>query len=85
MAAKLLFLYLLAVTGLAVVQASTSTSQPLIRPVSWFIDSIHQIAPLILDRHHHSGNTGVTVPGTNGTLATKPDSAFPPGSLTSGP
>jgi hypothetical protein len=32
MVAKLLFLYLLAVTSLAAVQAGTSTSQPLIRP-----------------------------------------------------
>ena len=57
MAAKRLFLYLLAITGLAVVQvqAGTSTRQPLIHPVSWFVDGIHRIAPLILatDHHHH--------------------------------
>jgi hypothetical protein len=56
MAAKLLFLYLLAITGLAVVQAGMSTSQPLIRPVSWFIDGIYQIAPLKAASDHHHDN-----------------------------
>ena len=45
MASKLLFLYLLAVIGLGVVQAGTSTSYLLIRPVRTFVDGIRGIAP----------------------------------------
>ena len=50
MGPKLLLLYLLAITGLAVVQAGTLTSSwRLIRPVRWFVNSIRRIAPLTLD------------------------------------
>ena len=75
MAAKLLFLYLLAVTGLAVVQvqAGTSTSQPLIHPVNWFLDGIHRIVPLILDRRDDHASASVNY---NATITSAPDSSF---------
>ena len=57
MAAKLLFLYLLAVIGLGVVQAGRSTSYLLIRLVRTFVDGIRGIAPLILD-HRDGGGYG---------------------------
>jgi hypothetical protein len=85
MAAKLLFLYLLAVTGLGVVpslvRASKSASWRLInliRPIRWFVDGVREIAPVILEQRDvcsnstlsQGQNTDITQSTNNGTAPT---------------
>jgi hypothetical protein len=48
MTAKLLFLFILAITGLGVVQAGSSASWRLICPAHWFINGVREIASLPL-------------------------------------
>jgi hypothetical protein len=61
MAAKLLSFYLLVVAGLGVVQAGTSASLRLIRPVRWFVDGGRDIAPL--DKRQDEGALSAAAPG----------------------
>jgi hypothetical protein len=64
MAAKLLSFYLLVVAGLGVVQAGTSASLRLIRPVRWFVDGGRDIAPL--DKRQDEGALSVATPLVTG-------------------
>jgi hypothetical protein len=73
MASNLFSLYILIVTGLAVVQAGTSASQCPIRPIHWFVDVIRGIAPLILDNRGGGGYGSVGQKPNGGSLGQAPN------------